>query len=120
MLDIKFIKENKELVQLAAKKKRMKFDVEDLMKVEHDRLEIGQQVEELRSKQNKASEEIAKASPEIRDILIKGMTDLKSELKYKEDKLSEIMKSWRELMLQVPNIPDMSVPPKQLFWDLSW
>lgn len=110
MLDIKFIKENKELVQLAAKKKRMKFDVEDLMKVEHDRLEIGQQVEELRSKQNKASEEIAKASPEIRDILIKGMTDLKSELKYKEDKLSEIMKSWRELMLQVPNIPDMSVP----------
>ncbi|MDQ5957586.1 MAG: seryl-tRNA synthetase [Patescibacteria group bacterium] len=110
MLDIKFIKENKDLVALAAKKKRINFNVEDLIAVEADRVAIGQQVEELRSKQNKASEDIMGATPELKEQIIRTMTDLKSELKNKEEKLSETMKKWRELMLQVPNIPDMSVP----------
>ncbi len=110
MLDIKFIKENKELIDISAKKKRIKFDVSLLMSAEEDRLTMTQQVEELRAKQNKASEEIAKASPEIREMIIKGMTDVKTELKEKEEKLNSVMKTWQGLMLQVPNIPDMSVP----------
>ena len=110
MLDIKFIKENKELIDISAKKKRIKFDVSLLMSAEEDRLTMTQQVEELRAKQNKASEEIAKASPEIREMIIKGMSEVKAELKEKEEKLNAVMKTWQGLMLQVPNIPDMSVP----------
>ena len=110
MLDIKFIKENKELVDISAKKKRIKFDVEELIKVEAERVAVTQEFEELRGKQNRASEEIAKSTPEIREMIIKGMSEIKVELKQKEEKLADIMKVWRDLMLQVPNIPDMSVP----------
>ncbi len=110
MLDIKFIKENKELIDLSAQKKKISFNVNELLECDLRRVSLSQEVEELRSKQNKASEEILKSSPEIRDMIIKGMSDVKSELKAKEDSLSEVMKTWRELMLRVPNIPDMSVP----------
>lgn len=110
MLDIKFIRENKELVAMAAKKKRINFDVEELIKVDAERVELMSKVEEVKAKQNKASAEISKASPEIREMLIKGMSDLKESIKKDEDKLEEVMGAWRNLMLHVPNIPDMSVP----------
>jgi seryl-tRNA synthetase len=110
MLDIKFIRENKELVAMAAKKKKINFDVEELLKVDVERVELMSKVEEVKAKQNKASAEISKASPEIREMLIKGMSDLKESIKKDEDKLEEVMNTWRNLMLHVPNIPDMSVP----------
>ena len=34
MLDIKFIRENKDLIVLAAQKKRIKFDVGELLKID--------------------------------------------------------------------------------------
>lgn len=110
MLDIKFIKENKELIDSAAKRKRIDFNVEDLVKVEADRVALTGEIEDIRARQNKASTEIMSLQGEDRDALISEMTTLKIELKEKEDKMSIIMKSWRELMLRVPNIPDMSVP----------
>lgn len=110
MLDIKFIRENKELVAMAAKKKKINFDVEELIKVDAERVELMGKVEEVKAKQNKASAEISKASPEIREMLIKGMSDLKESIKKDEDKLEVVMNNWRNLMLHVPNIPDMSVP----------
>ncbi len=110
MLDIKFIRENKELVAMAAKKKRINFDVEELLKIDVERVELMSKVEEVKAKQNKASNEISKASPEIREMLIKGMSDLKESIKVDEDKLEKVMGEWRNLMLHVPNIPDMTVP----------
>ncbi len=110
MLDIKFIRENRLLVKDGAIKKHIDFDVEALIKLDSDRVELMQTVEELKSKQNKANEEIAKASPEIREFIIRGMSEVKETLKKDEDKLDKLMKKWRGLMLSVPNIPDMSVP----------
>ena len=34
----------------------------------------------------------------------------KEDLKVKEEKLKVVMETWRDLMLRVPNVPDMSVP----------
>lgn len=110
MLDIKFIRENKELVNLAATKKRIKFDVEELIAIDDKRLEILKTVEEKRAQQNAASDEIQKATPEIRTILIEGMKKVKDELRVEEEQLTSIMRDWQKLMLRVPNIPDMSVP----------
>ncbi len=110
MLDIKFIRENKDLVALAAKKKHIDFDVEKLIEVDDRRKEILKKVEEKRGEQNQASLEIVRASgPEKANILEK-MKFVKEELTSNEEKLKEIMKEWQVLMLQVPNVPDISVP----------
>jgi seryl-tRNA synthetase len=110
MLDIKFIRENCELISLAATKKRINFNVSELLDTDTKRLTLLRLVEDLRSKQNAASDSISKASALERADLIESMRVVKDELKAKEDELEEVMKSWRLLMLAVPNIPDMSVP----------
>lgn len=110
MLDIKFIRENKDLVALAAKKKHIEFDVEKLLEVDERRRTIMKETEDKRAEQNTASTEIVKVDgPEKANILEK-MKVLKQELSDGEEKLKEIMKEWQILMLQVPNVPDVSVP----------
>lgn len=110
MLDIKFIRENSEIIKSAAEKKHLSFDVDSLVNLDIKRLSLLQVVEELRAKQNVASEQITKASALERTDLIESMKSVKETLKEKESELEDVMKDWRLLMLAVPNIPDMSVP----------
>lgn len=110
MLDIKFIRENKELVAEAARKKRLEFKVEELLVVDDERVKLVGQVDELRRQQNEASEGIAKAGGDDKARLIDNISKVKIELQEVEEQLREVMKSWQSLMLLVPNIPDMSVP----------
>lgn len=110
MLDIKFIRENKDVVAAGAKKKHIDFDVEQLIKIDDERREMLLVVEEKRAKQNEVSQKIPQATDEERQSLVADMTTLKESLQKEEEQLKEIMKKWKTLMLQVPNIPDMSVP----------
>ncbi len=111
MLDIKFIRENKDLVQAGAQKKRMEFDVEKLLSVDTIRKELVTSVEGRKADQNKVSQQIqAEADPEKRSALIEEMRVLKESIKADEERLAEVMKEWQLLMVSVPNIPDMSVP----------
>lgn len=114
MLDIKFIRENVELIEAGAKKKHISFDVKKLIEIDDKRKLISQQFEEKRSKQNKVSEEVAKAGQSgnvaEKDRLIKEMVPLKEEIQKLEEELKEVMTEWQKLMVSVPNIPDVSVP----------
>lgn len=110
MLDIKFIRENKEIISQGAQKKHIDFDVEKLLSLDDKRLEVLSIVEQFRSEQNKVSEHITQASPEERARLIDEMKVLKEKLTQKEEELSSIMNEWKIYMLAVPNIPDITVP----------
>lgn len=110
MLDIKFIRENKDVVLNGAKKKKVDFDVNELLSVDEERRQLLGVVEDLRSKQNQANSLIAGAKEEERQTRINEMKELKNELQKEEEKLTEVMKKWQALMLKVPNVPDMSVP----------
>ncbi len=110
MLDIKFIREQTDLIRAAASKKHLSFNVDDLVACDEKRLAILRAVEDLRAKQNAASEEVQKADAAARALLIESMKQVKDELKKKEEELETVMKEWRALMLAVPNIPDMTVP----------
>lgn len=114
MLDIKFIRENAELVALGANKKRITFDVQKLLEVDDKRKKLSQEVEEKRARQNKVSEEVAKAGQagnmDEKDRLIKEMQPLKEEMQKLEEELKGVMTEWQKLMVSVPNIPDVSVP----------
>jgi len=110
MLDIGFIREHKDLIELGAKKKHISFDVNELLAVDEKRRSLLQIVEEVKAKQNAAGDAISQASPEERARMIEEMQTLKKTVEDEEEKLKEVMKEWRALMLQVPNIPDMSVP----------
>lgn len=111
MLDIKFIRENLDIVKMAAKKKHIDIDLDRLIKVDDDRREIMQALEAKRAEQNKVSADIVQASDESsKQQLIHSMQSLKSDIQADEEKIKPIMEEWQTLMLQVPNVPDMSVP----------
>ncbi len=110
MLDIKFIRENLELVEMAAAKKHIAVDLKRLIKLDDERREITQRLEEKRAEQNKVSEQIPSASAEEKQSLIASMQEVKTAVQADEEALRPVMEEWRTLMLQVPQIPDMTVP----------
>lgn len=111
MLDIKFIRENKDVVIAGAKKKHITIDIDQLLAVDEKRREMQLKIDGLRAEQNTASNSIASASTDAeRQTLIASMQSVKESLKAQEEALVEVLKEWRGLMVQVPNVPDMSVP----------
>lgn len=111
MLDIKFIRENKALIDEAARKKLIDFKADELLAVDDERLKTLQLVENARKKQNEASAQMAKLSDAgERERVIQQMRPIKEELQKGEETLKEVMKRWQALMVRVPNVPDMSVP----------
>lgn len=111
MLDIKFIRENKDVVIAGAKKKHIDVDIEALITLDEKRRELQAAVDDMRAQQNTASTAIASApTPEARQELIANISTLKDSLKAKEEELQNVMKEWRAMMVLVPNVPDMSVP----------
>ncbi len=111
MLDINFIRENKELIKQAAHKKHIKFNVDNLLDIDDIRRKLIGEVETLRAEQNVQTERISKMEDnEERQEMINEMKQLKDGLSKKELELKEAQKKWEALMLEVPNIPDHSVP----------
>lgn len=110
MLDIKFIRENKDLVALAAKKKHIAFDVGALIAVDDKRRALMTSIERHRSEQNEASIKMAKATTAERSALVESMRFVKETAAKEEEELKDVMKQWQLLMLAVPNVTDMSVP----------
>ncbi len=110
MLDIKFIREHKDVIRSGAEKKHISFDVDALISADDKRLELLTIVEGYRSEQNAVSDKIPMATSEDRTRLIDDMKGVKEKLTEKEGELGVVMEEWKRLMLQVPNVPDITVP----------
>lgn len=110
MLDIKFIREHIDAVKAGAKKKHITVDLDRLLVVDEKRRQLLTSTENLRSRQNAANKEIVSATPEARETLLAEMKQLKEELSKGEEELKTVEHEWQALMVQVPNIPDLSVP----------
>src|SRR3989344_4793777 len=111
MLDIKFIRENKDLVSAGAEKKHIKFDVDALLMVDDKRKELLLSIEKKRAEQNSVSEKMVQTEVEAeKSQMIAEMKMIKEELQKEEEELKKVMHDWQVLMIAVPNIPDVSVP----------
>jgi len=111
MLDIKFIRDNRDLVKQAAIKKNITVDVDKLVTLDNERLALLQEIEDLRANQNTQSSIIQKLSDETeRNQAIDNMRKVKESLKHKEESYRAIEIKWKSIMLQIPNIPDVNVP----------
>jgi len=111
MLDIKFIRENPDVVKDAVEKKAMKVDVDRILLLDKKRRDNLQIVEKLRAEQNKASHVItgAKNGDEKKEVIEK-MGAVKEELQGAEGELDAIEEELNVLLKLVPNIPFDDVP----------
>ena len=111
MLDIKFIRENKEIVQAGAKKKKVEIDIDKLIALDDQRLKELKEVEDLRGEINRVSNDIARdQDPALKIQLIEEMRVVKEDIKTKEEKLRATVEEWQKIMIEIPNIPSVDTP----------
>jgi len=113
MLDIRLIRENPELVR-AAVKRRGGDDapLDALLRADERRRELLHQVEGLRADRNRVSEEIGKIKQSGGDAaeMVAEMRKVGERIKELEGALREVEAEQERVALELPNIPDESVP----------
>lgn len=114
MLDIKFIRENPNLVKDCVKKRNLNMDdkIDEIIKIDSIRRDILGKVESMKAEQNRVSKEIPKIkknSGDISEIMLK-MKEVSNEISALNTKLNEYEKKQKEILLSIPNIPHISVP----------
>ena len=100
MLDINFIRENKEKVKKSVVSRKSDVDLDKLVKLDEERRDLISKVDELRSKRNDAAKK--------KDI--EAGKKIKGELYGLEKKLGDVENEWNDIMLHVPNIIMDEVP----------
>ena len=96
---------------MAATKKHINVDLDRLIEIDDKRREVMSAMEVKKAEQNKVSADIAQTQDEtVRGQLIKEMQILKEEIQKEEEALKPILEEWKTIMLQVPQVPDMTVP----------
>jgi seryl-tRNA synthetase len=114
MLDIQFIRDNPELVRQAAEHKQLNPNiVDEVLRLDEQRRTLIQHVEVFRRQVNDNADQIkvqvhggGRPAP---DLVEKGR-QLKEQLRDLEPQLKQAEETFRDLMLQVPNVPATDVP----------
>ncbi len=112
MLDMKFVRENPEIVAKAMRDKGEKGDIESFLALEEERRQKIFQVEQLKKKRNTVSEEIGRLKKEGESAkeMILEMRQVSSQTKVLDEQIREIEEKMQKLLLTFPNIPAEEVP----------
>ncbi|MEK7680591.1 MAG: serine--tRNA ligase [Patescibacteria group bacterium] len=104
MLDIKYIRENKEKIILNCRNRNVKIDIDELLKMDEKRKEYLKKNEDLRAERNRKS----KGKPSVEDIT--KLRDLGDNIKMLELEMSKINTTYQDLLAQVPNLTHPDSP----------
>ena len=112
MLDMKFVRENPELVMEAVKKRNGNLDLTEFLELDKKRREITVQVETLKSERNTASQEIGKLKKAGQDATeqMAAVRALGDKIAEDDKELKAIEVRLKEILLTIPNIPADDVP----------
>jgi seryl-tRNA synthetase len=113
MLDIKFIRENRERVKEGVSRKgEDPLRVDDAIRLDERRRQLLQKTEALKAQRNTVSGEVAKrkSKKEPADELIAEMKTVSDEIKSLDAHIGSVEDELKTVLLQIPNIPHPSVP----------
>lgn len=108
MLDIKFIRENRDKVEEAAKNKHIKIDIDALLEVDDKKRNMQKNIDELNTKRNQLASGPKTGKPSKEQI--EEGKKLKEEVSKSENGLKEIEAKFLELMVKIPTIPSKDTP----------
>lgn len=112
MLDLKFIRENAELVKQAVQNKNEKADIDAILALDEAKRVAQFSFDQKKSEQNRVSKEIGtkKKNKEDATELLEQMSSVAQEIKDLKATLSDAETALQEAILWVPNIPHELVP----------
>lgn len=112
MLDLKFVRQNKELVENALKRRNMDRNLNSFAEIDEKRRIALAKMEEMKAKNNTVSKEVGKRKKagENADDLMAEMKELKTSIKESEEEVRNLEEALRNELLYIPNVPHESVP----------
>ena len=114
MLDIRFVRENAELVKEACRRRFKPMDeaVDELVEIDAQRRKLNAKTDDLKAQQNRASKQIPlmKKNGEDTTELMAQMKAIAEESKKCGEELAKLEDRQLELILKIPNIPNEAVP----------
>lgn len=112
MLDLKFIRDNKDLVKEGLKNKRSTIDIDQVIAIDEERRKVMTEVEALKAERNKANDQISvlmKEKKNPKDI-IEQMKSVSQKIAELDKKVGELDEKLDKFIYIIPNIPDKSSP----------
>jgi seryl-tRNA synthetase len=112
VLDARFVRENIELINRSLGNRNYTIQFDEFLQFEEQRRSLLKEAEELRNRRNVVSEEVGKLKKEKQDAaqLIEEMKGVSDRIREFDEKLKLLEEGINEFLLNVPNIPDESVP----------
>src|SRR5512145_108941 len=112
MLDLKYLRQNIELVRQKMNERGQKIDFDRFVDLEAKRRDILQAVETLRNERNSVSKQVGelKKKKEDASALIEKMGDVASKIKEYDESLRVTEEELNAFVMIVPNIQHVSVP----------
>lgn len=108
MLDIRYVRDNAELVQQKATQKGYKVDIAHILELDTTRRGLQTQADELRTQRNDLAEKLKQGKP-TPDQIAAGR-DVKAKLSEVESKLKALDEDFWPLFKKIPNMPLSTVP----------
>jgi seryl-tRNA synthetase len=112
MLDMKFVRNNPQIVQESLARRNAKVTLDEFLKLDEQRREKLFMVEQMKNRRNTVSEEIGKlkkAGQNAPDMVLE-MRQLSREIKEKDEEVKALEERLQTILLNIPNIPHESVP----------
>jgi seryl-tRNA synthetase len=112
MLDIRLIREQPDMVRAGLAKKRVSAPLEEVIELDATRRRLIAQVEQLKAERNRASEEVARLrkAGQSADDVIAQTRETARRIAELEAGLQPVEARLEGLLLEIPNLPDPSVP----------
>ena len=112
MLDMRFIRENTDVVRKSLEARNSDYNLDELLSLDKERREILTEVETLKKERNEVSAIIGKNAREGKDStkLKEEMSKVSSKIKELDVKVAEIDEKQRLLLLTIPNVLHSSTP----------
>jgi len=112
MLEIKFVRQNLELVRDSLENRGQKNALKGFVECDSRRRAILLEVEKLKHQRNSASERIAKIKRDGKDPadLIAEMKAVSEKIKNLDGELAQEERTLRSVLMGIPNLPHTSVP----------
>ena len=110
MLDVKFVRQNVDLVKKALENRGTPIDLSSLMEQDNQRRALIQKAEDLKAQRNQFSTRIAQAKGQGLDQEKSEMRRISEEIKSLDGQINDIEAAIQALVLEIPNIPHESVP----------
>ena len=112
MLDLKFVRQNPELVEEALQKRGGKISLADFLELEKERRAILTQVEDMKAERNRVSKEVGrmKQAGEDASVIMEEMRNLGDQITAFDEHLKQVEAGLEDILLGIPNLPAASVP----------